>query len=68
MMSHNKRYLLKEYMKERPEEYHIFLCVGGFKNELYCDLLFDSLYFRLWVLKRRVKEFFKQVLELLKIN
>jgi len=64
-MSHKQRYLLQEYMKEKPEEYLMFLSLGGFKNELYCDSILDSLAFKLWVFQRRVKEFFKQALKLL---
>lgn len=60
-MTDKQKELIQIYMNEDESERYIFESIGGLKNELYCELILDSLGFKLWLIQKHIKDILTKI-------
>jgi len=62
-MTNKQKELIQLYMNEDESDKYIFESIGGLKNEMFCELILDSLSFKLWSIKKHIKDILTRILK-----
>lgn len=60
-MTDKQKELIQLYMNEDESERYIFESIGGLKNEMFCELILDSLSFKLWLIQKHIKDILTKI-------